>query len=88
MLLIYLGRYPRRSLIVIVMTVLDEVCVRKRFFLIHEFILLLMLTREAGGNVRAARALVDEFVRIFADGTADGRQGRACVVVCDYGESR
>src|SRR3974390_417973 len=53
--------------IVIVVAVLDEVCVRKRFFLFHEFVVRLMFAHETGGNVRATRAGVDELVRIFAN---------------------
>ena len=45
----------------------------------------LMFAREARGYVRAARAVVDELVRIFADGTANRRQHWCCVVVCGDG---
>jgi len=69
--------------VLIVVTVLNEVCVRKRFFLRHQFVVRLVLAHEAGGNVRATRALVDEFVRVFADRTADRRQCRIRVVVGD-----
>ena len=67
---------PRRLLIVIIVTVLDEICVRKRFFHLNEVVVRLMFAHEAGGNVCATRPVVDELVRIFADGTADRSQRR------------
>ena len=70
-------------MIAIVLMILDEVCVRKRSFLFHEFVVRLLFARESGGDVRATRAVVDELVRIFANGTADRRQGLIRVVVCD-----
>jgi hypothetical protein len=53
-----IGQQASRSLIVIVVTVFDQVSIRKHLFFLHQVVMRLVLASEAGGNVGATGALV------------------------------